>query len=161
MKYDVEKILDDIESLLKEKLNAQLQSIAAEKDALGKTVDTPEILETSYFQQTWSDNILNVTPAIFYGVDTIQATGNGPTTLEVFKIFVEVVYIDSGMDTNGKRRLLRYSRAIKEVFEKNFDALPWANKINIETIRPLAFTLDTNTSEEVRVGGVSITTALA
>lgn len=161
MTYDLEQMLDDIEALLKSKLNAKIAAISLEKSQLGVAVDLPEISEDAYFQQNWSDRILNIAPAIFYGVETIQATGAGKATLELFKIFVEVIIVDSGMDVNSKRRLHRYSRALKEVFQDNFDALPWSNKTNIETVRPISFTLDGNTSEEIKVGGVSIVTALA
>lgn len=159
--YDIEMMLDDIEVLLKATLNVKIAAIEAEKTALGIPVVLDPVAATSYFQQNWSDNILNEAPAIFYGVETIQATGIGPATIEAFKIFVEIVMLDNGMDDLGKRRLNRYARALKEVFQENFDKLPWSNKTIVETVRPISFTLDGNTSEEMRVGGVSIATALA
>jgi hypothetical protein len=158
MTYDLESLLDDIETLLKAKLNAKIASIEAEKVL---PIGLPAVLTDAYFQQSWSDKILNYSPAIFYGVEKIEATGSGSATLELFRIFVEVVLVDSGMDTYAGRRIHRYSRALKEVFHENFDALPWSTKTNIETVRPVSFALDENTSEEVKVGGVSIVTALA
>ena len=161
MSYDVEMLLDDIEVLLKAKLPAKLIAIEAEKTALGIPVGLDAIDPTAYFQQNWSDEILNQAPAIFYGVESIQAESIGPATIEKLKLFVEIIMLDSGMDAYGKRRLNRYSRAIKEVFHENFDQLPWSNKTIVETVRPISFTLDENTSEEMRVGGVSIATAIA
>lgn len=163
--YDVEDLLDEIETLLKAKLNTKLTQIENLKIAQGKgvglTLPKYQFSANAYYQQNWSDKILSRSPAIFYGLETIQATGSGSATLELYKIFVEVVMVDNGMDANGKRRLLRYSRAIREVFQENYDALSWNTKTNIETVRPLSFTIDGNTSEEIRVGGVSIVTGLA
>lgn len=161
VKYDVEQMLDDIEALLKSKLNTKIAAIEAEKLSLGKAVGLPAVQDNAYFQQSWSDKILNHNPAIFYGLENVSPTGANSATVEVYKIFIEVVIVDSGMDTFAKNRILRYSRAIREVFEENYDRLPWGNRTNIETVRPQSFTIDENSSEEIKVGGVSITTALA
>lgn len=160
-KYDVEMLLDDIEALLKSKLNTKIAAIEAEKTTLGKAVGLDAINDACYFQQSWSDKILQQTPAIFYGLENIQTQGVNAGTLEVFKIFVEVVLVDSGQDSYAKTRIHRYSRALKEVFHENYDKLPFGNKTNIETVRPLSFTIDENSSEEIKVGGVSIITVLA
>lgn len=171
--YDVEDLLDDIVKLLKEKLPAKIEEISAIKAAKDKAIELAPIPEAAYFYQNWSDDILNYPVGIFYGLETIQATGSGAATLELYKIFVEVVLVDGGIETasiegekkaTGIRKVNRYARAIREVLEDNFDnpkALPWHTKTNIETVRPLSFTIDGNTSEEVKVGGVSITTGLA
>jgi hypothetical protein len=159
--YDIETLLDDIETLLKANLNTKIAAIEAEKTALGKAVGLPSVDTNAYFQQAWSDKILNYSPAIFYGLEQIQASGSHSATLEAYKIFVEVVIVDSGMDTFTKNRIHRYSRALKEVFQENFDRLPWGNRINIETVRPISFKLEEDSSEEIKVGGVSIVTALA
>ena len=162
MTYDIEDLLDDIEVLLKANLNTKIAAIEAEKIAAGKPdVSLQAIDDAAYFQQTWSDKIMNRAPAIFYGLEQIDATGSNSATAEIYKIFVEVVLVDSGMDTYTKNRIHRYSRALREVFQDNFDALPWSTKTNIETVRPIAFRIDEDTSEEIKVGGVSITTALA
>lgn len=159
--YDLEDMLDDIEALLKANLNTKIEAITAAKSAAGKSVTLPTVRDEAYFRQNWTDNILNYSPAIFYGVETIQASGSNSATVEVYKFFVEALFVDNGMDTDGERRLFRYSRAIKEVFQEKFDALPWGTKINIETVRPISFKLDQDSSEEVKAGGVSIITALA
>ena len=168
--YDCEDLLDDIVALLKEKLPAKIDEIAAIKSENGKEISLPQISEEAYFYQNWSDKILNYPVAIFNGVENIQASGSGPATYEAYRIFVEVVVIDGGIETAeingvktavGIRKVNRYARAIREVLEDNFASLPWHTKTNIETVRPLSFTIDQNTSEEVKVGGVSITTGLA
>ena len=161
MTYDIEEMLDNIETILKASLNTKIAAIEAEKTVLGKPIGLPAVDTNAYIQQTWSDKILQYNPAIFYGVEEIQSTGANTATLEVYKIFVEVVFVDSGNDLYGIKRLHRYSRALKEVFQENYDALPWSTKVNIETVRPISFKLEADSSEDIRVGGVSIVAGLA
>lgn len=159
--YDLECLLDGVEAILKAQLNAQIAAIEAEKIAGGYPATDVQPVDTdAYHRQTWSDKILNMAPAIFYGVEDIQTVGLGPATAEEIKIFVEVVTVDSGMDDLGGRRLMRYSRAVKQVLEKNWDKIA-PGKCKVSQIRPLNFPVDSNTSEEIKVGGVSVITSIA
>lgn len=163
-KYDVENLLSDIKSLLVANLNAAIDAVEAEKVAMGLPATGLAHIDpsTSYYEQNWSDQILMTSPAIFYGVESIHAeSASGAVTSETYKIFVEVVYADTMVDTFTKNRIHRYARALRDVFEQNFDRTPGGSRIKIETVRPIAFKLDLNSSEEIKVGGVSITTALA
>lgn len=164
-RYDAESLLKDVKAILVNNLNTKVAAIEAEKIAVGCGASGITAIDTAkgYFEQTWSDKILNINPAIFYGIEDIAAEGMGPWTSETIQIFVEVILVDSGIDPLqlARNKILRYSRAIKEVFQENYDRLPMGNQIKIKTLRPIAFKLDLNTSEEIKVGGVSITTALA
>lgn len=163
MRYDAENLMSDVKKILLTNLNSKIAAIEAEKIAASfpDTGLQPIDSDTGYFEQSWSDNILNVSPAIFYGIEEIQAKGIGPATVETYKLFVEVIVVDSGQDQLTKNRVHRYSRALKEVFEENYDRLPCQGRIQVETVRPVSFKLDLNSSEEVKVGGVSIVIALA
>jgi hypothetical protein len=162
-KYDIENLLEDLKSILVSNLNDAIDAVEAEKVSQGLPATGLEHVDTSngYYEQNWSDDILNSKVAIFYGVEEIAALGVGPATSQQYKIFVEVVLTDGGMDTLGKNRIHRYARAIKDVLEANFDQIPSSSKIKIETVRPISFKLDLNSSETIKVGGVSLTTALA
>lgn len=162
-KYDLENLLADIKSILVANLNTAIAAVEAEKIAQGLPTTGLAAVDNSsgYFLQNWSDAILNITPAIFYGVEDIKATGVGPATIQEYRIFVEIVMVDSGMDVLGNARINRYSRAIKDVLESNYDRIPSAAKTKIETVRPISFKLDQNSSETIKVGGVSVMTALA
>lgn len=169
-KYDTETLMKEVLSIMTTNLNTKIASIEAEKIAAGfpttglKPVDATigaDGTPNGYFEQTWSDKILNIDPAIFYGIEETAATGIGPMTEQRFKLFVEVVLVDSGQDDLTKNRVHRYARALKEIFEENYDRLSFGNQIKIETIRPISLKLDLDTSEVLKVGGVSITTAIA
>lgn len=160
MRYDLEDLCDDIATLLKEKLNAKIEAISNEKADAGKSFDLPLIGENNYFFQSWDQKIRNTKVCIFYGIAKVDAQGIGPNTSESYQLFIEVVYTSSRTDTKSVQRILRYSRALKEVIEENWDELFSGNKLIVETLVPISFILDSNTSEEVRVGGVSIGTSL-
>ncbi len=162
MKYDLEDLLDDVETLLKTSLNAKIQAVESEKTSKGKGLATglSSIADDSFYRQTWSDKILNTSPAIYFGIENVETSGVGPASAETIKIFSEVVIVDSGMDDLTHRRVNRYSRAMKELFESNFAKFNYASKIKIETVRPTSFRLELDTSEEIKVGGVSISMTL-
>jgi len=161
-RYDIEDLLGDILALLQSKLNARIASIEAEKIAAGKPDTGLKPIDSSaYFEQSWSDKMLNITPAIFYGIEEDESVGAGPATVQTVTLWVDVVIVDSGMDNLTKNRILRYSRALREIFEENWDAfIGNASKIKIKTVRPIDFKMELNTSETIKVGGVSIVTAL-
>lgn len=161
-RYDLEDCLDDFETLLKANLNAKIASIEAEKTAKGRGLSTglPSVDAEGFFRQTWSDKILNYSPAIFFGIENVEAISGGMQTAERVTVFVECVLVDNGMDTDTHRRINRYSRAIKELIEENFDAFSFASKIKVETIRPTSFKLELDTSEEIKIGGASVSLSI-
>lgn len=166
IKYDIEDFLADIKKLLVEKLNDKIDVVSnlksqTDSDNYGDTITLDQISEDAYFFQSWSEKILNQTPAIYYGLESTESQGLGAVTLSKYKIFIEVVLVDSGMDNFSHNRLFRYTRCLKELFEENWDKLPFTNQTKIETTSPISFRLNEDTSEELRAGGILITTALA
>lgn len=163
MRYDPENLMADIKVILVANLNTAIAAVEAEKIAQGLPTTNLASVDTTngYYEQNWSDKILQSSPAIFFGIEEIITEGIGPASSQKIKVFVELVLSDSGMDTLGKNRIHRYARAIKDVFEANFGKFPGGSQIKIETVRPISFKLDLNSSEEIKVGGVSITTSLA
>lgn len=165
-KYDVENLLTDIKAILVANLNTQIAAVEAEKIAQGlpNTGLLPVDTGKAYFEQNWSDEIMNYSPAIFFGVEDITAIGgsNGVpgATLQKIQVFVEIIMVDSGMDVYGKNRIHRYARAIRDVLQDNARKLPSSGSIIIETVRPISFKLDLNSSDFVKVGGVSLTTVI-
>ncbi len=163
MVFDNEDVLDSIKQILDDGLEDRLTAIETEKIAKGKGIPDglPMPEDSAFYLQTWSDDILNHSPAIFYGIEDNNSEGIGPATVQKLKIFVEAVITDDGSDEYGVKRLLRYTRAIRETFEKGFDSVANLGRIKIETVTPVSFKIGEDSSEEIRVGGVSLTIALA
>lgn len=160
MKFDAEDLLDGLEGLLKAKLNAQIKLVEGEKANKGKAIGLSEIHPEAYFQQGLSREIINRSPIIHLGIAEITTIASSGATAEALKIYIEVVILDSGMDLNTFKRVHRYTRAIREVVEKNYSLFPVAGKIKIETVEPSAFRLAEDTSENIKVGGVLVSAAI-
>lgn len=161
--FDSEDLLDSIESILTGNLNTKIAAIEAEKTAKGKGLarGLSSIASAAYFRQTWDEKLLNRTPAIFYGIEEVSPVDGGTNTGERYKIFVEVVLCDGGQDNDSSRRIARYTRALKEVFQDYFKSVSEMGRIKIETVRPISFKLELDSSEEIKVGGVSLNITLA
>lgn len=158
--FDIEDLLSGIEDALKRELNAQIQAVEAEKAAQGKAIGLPVVDPRAYFEQTWSNEIMNRAPAIFFGLADTLPDGAGPATAQVVRIFVEMVTIDSGQDVYGLKRVHRYTRAIRQVIENNYDRFSQAGRIKVKTVEPASFKVSEDASNNIRVGGVLISAAI-
>jgi hypothetical protein len=69
---------------------------------------------------------------------------------------------DSGDDTDVKMqaRMLRYLRAIEEVFQENFQLVESGVKLKVQSLRPDTFAV-ANSIEMARVVGVNLTASIA
>lgn len=162
-KFDAEDLLDAVLEVMTDNLNARISAIDAEKTAKGKELKPvlATIKASAYFRQSWSEKILNATPAIFYGIEECTPIDGGGVAATTYKIFCEVIYTDNGMYNDATNRILRYTRALKEIFEEAFKSVAEMSAIKIETVRPIAFKLNLDSSEEIKVGGVSLSITLA
>ena len=162
-KFDTEDLLDSVLDIMVNggALNAKINAIEAAKAAQGKTLDPvlQTISATAYYQQTWSDKILNNKVAIFYGIENVSAVENAMTLAKTYQVFVEVVLVDNGQTNDIHKRVSRYSRALEELFQEALtSALP--GRVKVETVRPISFKVELDSDEEIKVGGISLTITL-
>lgn len=159
-KFDTEDILDLINSIMSSggALNAKIAAIELEKGALTPTL--APIPSGGYYAQTWNDKILQTSPGVFYGIEEVLATGIGAAVAKTYRIFVEIVLTDSGLTNDGWRRIARYSRALEELFTSSFGAAAEVGTVKVDQVRPIAFKLELDSSDEVKVGGISLTMSL-
>lgn len=162
---DVEDFLDDIETMLRARLPAQIAAVEARKVAAGKGVGLPAIpaevtsengTSTPWMRQTLDENFAQFPVGILFGVEKIEPQGEGPFTVKKVTFFAEVYMIDGKSDNHGVRRMLRYSQALLEVCEKHYAANRLGATTKISSSEPISFRLNSETSEEVRVGGVKL-----
>lgn len=161
-KYDGEDLLDSVLGIMTAGLNTKIAAIEAEKTAAGKglTPTLASIDSAAYFEQTWTDKILNMNPAIFYGIEDVQAVDGGGVIAKTYKVFVEVVLVDSGMTNDTHKRISRYSRALEELFAEAYAPAIPIGKVKVDSVRPMAFKLALDSDDEIKVGGVSLTITL-
>ena len=164
-KYDAENLLETILGIMKTSgaLNTKITAVEDEKIAQSKGLSPALKLvsDDSYFLQSWNEKILNKSPAIFYGIEDTTAQSAGSAVLKIYKIFVELVMVDNGMSNDGSKRIMRYARALEELFAENFSPAVAQGTVKVEAVRPVAFKLALDSDEEIKVGGVTLTIGIA
>lgn len=164
--FDLEDLCDGVFQIMQDgdALNAKIAAIEVEKTAKGKGLSPAlaAIPLTSYYFQSWSEKMLQNNPAIWYGIEKVDTTDGGQgATAERTTIFVEVILVDNGQTNDVSKRILRYSRALKELFSDAFSVADTGAKIKIETVRPESFKFESDSSDEIKIGGVSLSITLA
>ena len=126
-KHDFEEILDSVKSIVSDKFNAKLTSITTEK---GDSLILPPVDANAYFLQSLDEAAANFDPFIAYGIENIESTSLGPHTAERITMSVVIVLADNGRN-DINRIMFRYSRALKEIFEENWQIHNSSSKINV------------------------------
>lgn len=119
---DIESFLDDVKALLATQLNVQIDEVNTDK---ADTITLKEVDPVDgYFFQALNTGTPNVDPFVLYGIETPVADSTGPSTAVKYDLFVVVVIADPGQDLDIFRRLLRYQRALMQLF-----ASSWASQM--------------------------------
>lgn len=163
-KYDSEDLLDDVLDVMVGggALNARVAAIDAEKIAAGKPLDPvlKPFADDAYYCQAWSEKILNNSPSIFYGIEDITTVDGGGAVAKTYKLFVEVILVESVGAIDSSKRIARYNRALEELFVEFFAPSKNHGAVKIETVRPLSFKVAGDSDDELKVGGISISVSL-
>jgi hypothetical protein len=108
-----------------------------------------------YFLHSMDQAIANFSPFIMYGITDIQSPGdiNQGYTPSIVEVAVIIVVDDEGIDVNITKRMFRYGRALKEVFEENFDsAVNGAVKLQVLSQVPINLQLLNDSNKQKAVG---------
>lgn len=162
---DLEDLLDAVKAVMTDAtngLNAKILEIETAKIAEGKAV-TPTLASVDstlgYFCQSWSEKILNISPAIFYGAEQVDVTDGGGAVLKQYKVAVYAVLVDNGNTNDISTRVFRYSRALEELFKNS--EIDGAGKIKVAGVLPVSWPSDFNSDDEIKLGGITLTISLA
>ncbi len=125
-RYDVECLLGDVEEVLTTKLNSKIAQINAEKN---DSISMATIPVAGYFLQTMNEKMANYDPFVYYGVGNIEPGDEmmPGRSSDIVDIEALICVIDPGQDDTIAKRMFRYGRALKEVFETNFNAFDGGN----------------------------------
>ncbi len=138
-KYDIESLLVDMLTFMRAQVNRQHAAIDPEKND-GSTLST--VANGAYFLQTASYDMTNFDPFVLYGIDDIEPGGGlGPATRHPYKLFVVVGLSDENNDPNLIPRLLRYQRALTEIFELNWASIAGSVKFKVSGLVPVPLAL--------------------
>jgi hypothetical protein len=69
MKYDLENLLDDIETVLKTNLNTKITQLNTEKS---DAIVLRSVPSQAYFFETLDQRVANYNPFILYGIEEIE-----------------------------------------------------------------------------------------
>lgn len=157
-RYDLESLLNDLKAVAVANLNAKLSSITTEK---ADEISLLPIPEEAYFFQVLDKKKAGHHPAfIFYGASDPQIQSTGPATAEDYEIFFIVVLRETAEGEAFTTRLLRYSRALKEIFETAFTQNKVRTRIMVSSITPTNFGIQ-DTPGSFRGVGVKVKAVLA
>lgn len=159
MAYDIENLLSDVKGILTSNFNTKLTAITSEK---GDSITLTAIDSSSYFFQTMNDRTANfVGPFILYGIEDLKSIPTPRSCASATEVLISILVIvaDQGQDLNIMSRMLRYSRALKEVIEENFRIVECCNSLEVQSLVPVPFQ-DINTGEPYRAVGILLKTVL-
>jgi hypothetical protein len=151
-KYDLESLFADIDACLKANLTTKLAAIDTEK---GDGIVLKTVNSSAYFAQTLNMGIGAYDPYLVYGVIDQAPDGIGPATADRITMQVVLVIADPGQDPDILKRVLRYQRALRELFEQNWEKMRKGVKLRIEPTLPVQLT-ELDSSKEFRAVGVQL-----
>ena len=142
-RHDFETLLDEFQSVISSNLNTKITAIVAEK---GDSITPPALDSNAYFLQTLDEAVANFDPFMVYGIEDIQIESEGPLINEKVFISAVIVLTDNGR-TNMNRIMFRYSRALKEVLQENWQIDNTSSKIRVNRYTVVPFeSLDSRTT---------------
>lgn len=134
-RHDFEEILESVKQIMVDNFNTKLTSITAEK---GDSITLPEVVDAAYFMQSMNDAAANFDPIIVYGIENIETVSIGPQSSEKIFISAVVLITDNGRD-DINLIMFRYSRALKEIFEENWQIHNSSSKIRVSRSTVIPF----------------------
>lgn len=156
-KYDIENLLADTLKIVNDNLNVKLRAISAEK------ADGLNLLELDpakcFFQDLDKSDAIAAPLFLFYGVDDPQVDGIGPASAIRAELFFILVLMDTGENKLFMTRLLRYMRAMQEIFQDNYDKIVRVGRISVSSLAPVSFTIQGGGS--FKAVGVKLKASLA
>lgn len=156
MVYDIENLLADIEATLKANLNTVIARIDAEK---ADSIVLKQIPSSAYFFETLDQRVANFNPFILYGIEGIDTITQRGSSAQKITISVIVVLHDPQDKNPIPKRMLRYSRALKETIEENYTLTSNGISLEIQSLVPVPFQL-LNSTLSYRAVGILITATL-
>lgn len=155
-RYDVECFIDNLLVFLKANLNNKLASIDLEK---GGEITTELVDDNAYIFQSLDNMPVNFDPILFYGISDMGSKSIPGASAKIFTVEISVIKTDDESTEIGKK-LLRYGRALEEIFEENYFKINNVRpKIEIASLQPVSFKLQ-NSSNRFKAIGIEIETSI-
>lgn len=149
-KYDIEMLLADVKSIVSSNFNTKIAAINLEKND-GIALD--QLDSGAYMMQQLNGKLANYNPVCFYSVDNIETLSSGPLASHRFSISVLIIAIDTGEEVEVGVRMLRYLRALEEIFKEKWNENRHGIKLQVQSLVPIPLT-ELNSTNSYRATGV-------
>lgn len=151
-KLDIECFLDQTLAFLRANLNDKIAAIDLEKN---DAITTPPIPDEAYIFQSLDEGVQNYDPFIFYGISRVEGEAIDSANSELWSVEITVIKTDSDSKI-VTRQLLRYGRALKEIFQENYYKINSVRqKLRVSSLEPISFSSQ-NSSNRFKAIGVEI-----
>lgn len=154
-RYDLENFFDDMETFIKANLNTKIAELDAEKD---DDITLKQIKTGAYFIQSLDERSVSFDPYCIFGIVNLEPIPTDGWTADGVTMQVVIVVADPGTGDILKR-VLRYQRALREIFEQNWEKFNKRLKLNVSKTIPVELT-QVNTGNRYQAIGVNIETCL-
>lgn len=157
-KYDTESLITELVALLQANLNPKIDALNAEKADDAPIYQVPN--EAYFFQDINHERAPAYSVILFYGLEDPKTTTEGPHVMEDHTLHFIICVKETAETSAFTTKLLRYTRAVQEVFQDG-----WINnrnrcKLAISAISPTKFSAD-GVAGSWRCVGVKVETTLA
>lgn len=161
-RYDIEDFVQDVETMLRAKLNDYCAAVEAEQVGAGLMPAAPPVVpDDAYYQFAWNDKALNSKVAIGIFANGVGVQSDGPVGLRKYTVDVGLYLSGTQNDPLAVRRLLRASKAMERLFHDNWAELNVAvTREKIETVDPIEFRLNLDSADDCKIAGVTLSLTL-
>ena len=136
-RYDLENLIDDCVALLQANLATKLAAISAEKND-GLVLAVPDTTNGYFFQSLEKSTAAAQSVFVFYGLDDPEPlASSGQATGQKVDLFFIVVLQDTAENSIFVTRLMRYMRAVREIFEENFTGINRSVRLSVSSLAPV------------------------
>lgn len=152
--FDTEALLRATQVVMKAKLAAELTIIDTEKADFAMDA----IVDDAWYFQNLSDEAFSYANFVVWGMydNPEQTDSQNNNAIKQVKMFFEVCMPDEAgpINENVFYKLLRYTRALESVIDKNYDKIRSGLKLQVDSLSPTSFNLSGKT---FRSAGILIT----
>lgn len=160
--YDIENLVADVQALLVANLNTYVAAVEAEQVAAGlPACSPPAIASDAYFTFGWNDKALNKKQGVGIFIGDHSTEGEGAMLKERWVIDVGVYLSGTQNDPKATQKLLRFTKALKLLFTEKWGKLgPAVSREKLETVGPIDFKFNGDSSDDCKIAGVSLSLTL-
>lgn len=151
-RYDLERLISDIQAHVVANLNTKVTAISAEK---GDGVSLPALASTSFGFNSVDAYSGNEDPFCVIAFESLEATGIGPAIAKTAKIDVVLILTAHQDPAIDKKRVLRFHRAIEEIFLEGWQGLSRDARLKLQALTPVPIQL-LGTHNTQRLVGVQL-----